>query len=749
MAKEWNNEKNGDTKPSDVLPGSHKKVWWRCENNHEWEAIIRDRIIGKNCPYCSNTKVLSGFNDLATVHPEIAREWNYEKNGNLVPVQVKYSANIKVWWRCAQGHEWQAYVFNRSKGHGCPFCCNFSAMAGYNDLATTNPKLASEWDYSKNGDLLPTNVTAGSKKRVWWKCSNGHEWKAEIKSRNAGNNCPYCSNKKVLSGFNDLFTYCKANQREDLINEFDNEKNEFSMKDILTFSKKNIWWRCSNGHSFQCDSYRRIKNGTGCGICSHNLLLKNDNDLLTTHPEIAKEWDYSKNTEKPDEVMAGSNIKKYWFICPKGHSYKATPLQRKKGGNCPVCAMERHMSFPEKAIYFYIKKAFTDAQENYRSSFLGRMEIDIYVPKLALGIEYDGVAWHRDQMRDKKKDDLCSKHGITLVRIRETGCNDYESNSIKKYVSPYDMQALNEAVLFLFNYLNQKFHIDLKADVDIDRDRMSILGQINHSEKNNSVANYCPEILKFWDCEKNGKITPEQIPHASMKKFSFKCEAGHEWEAVISNFTSSPWCPYCSGRKVLPGFNDLFTTNPELRPYWSKNNTTDPAKIKSGCNLKALWYCPQCGGEYSMKVVEKVKTPGCPYCSGHRVLKGFNDLASLVPQVTLDWDYDKNELTPDEVTKGSSKRVWWKCHVCNYEWETAVYYRGVLNRECPACKKAKSVNPNSKPVIQYSLDGAIICEYNCVIDASRKTGIKSIYKACRKEVETAGGFVWKYKDKQL
>lgn len=699
LAKEWDCNKNGDLKPSDVLPGSHKEVWWKCANDHEWKSTIRDRIKGKNCPYCSNIKVLSGFNDLATVHPEIAQEWHYEKNGDLKPNQVKYSANIKVWWRCAQGHEWQAYVFNRSKGHGCPYCCNFSALAGYNDLATTNSELASEWNFAKNGKLKPTDVTAGSKKKVWWICANGHEWIADIKSRNSGGNCPYCSNNRVLAGYNDLYTYCLTNHRKDLIEEFDNDNNECSMREILASSKKSIWWKCSKGHSFQCDPYRRIKNGTGCGICSHNILKKNENDLLTTHPEIAKEWDYEKNTEKPDEVMAGSNIKKYWFICPKGHSYEATPLDRKRGNNCPICAIEKHTSFPEKAIFFYIRKHFSDAQENYRSSFLGRMEIDIFLHEHAIGIEYDGVAWHKDQKRDKKKDDLCSQYGITLLRIRETGCIDYESDSVKKYIPPYDMRALNEVILFLFDYLNQTLHMDIKADVDVARDRISILGQIELSEKNNSVASYCPEILRFWDYNKNGKITPEQIPHSSMKKVFFRCQEGHEWEAVISNFTSSPWCPYCSGRKALPGFNDLFTTNPELIPYWSKNNTIDPTRIKSGCNSKALWYCPRCGGEYDMKVVNKVKTPGCPYCSGHRVLKGYNDLATTVPELIEDWDYNKNSIMPDEVTKGSNKKVWWKCHICNYEWQTIVYNRGVLKRQCPVCRKTKSMNSNSEPVL--------------------------------------------------
>jgi len=580
VAEEWNYDKNGDLQPLDVLPGSHKKVWWKCQEGHEWEAIIRDRVEGKPCPYCSNYKVLSGFNDLATVNPEVAAEWNYEKNGDLTPDQVKYSANIKVWWKCVNGHEWEAYVFNRSKGHGCPYCCNFSALAGYNDLATTNPELVKEWDYEKNGDLKPSDVLAGSHKKVWWKCAVGHEWVAEIKSRNSGEKCPYCSNKKVLVGYNDLYTFCINNNREDLINEFDVEKNGFSLRKIMLGSKREVWWRCDKGHSYHASVYRRLKVGSGCGICSHNILMKNENDLLTTNPEIAQEWDYDKNDCNPDEVMAGSNIKKYWFICPKGHSYQATPLSRKKGSNCPVCAMEKHTSFPEKAIFFYVKQYFEKAIENYRSSFLGRKELDIFIPDLKVAIEYDGVAWHKDTERDLKKDIACQKHEILLIRIRENGCIEYDSDSIKRYIPPYDMLELKKAILFIFDFLNQKFQLNIEADIDVDRDRIGILDKITLSEKENSIASYCPEIVQYWDYEKNGKITPQQISHASYKKVHLKCKIGHEWEVVASNFPSHPWCPYCSGRRALSGFNDLFTTNPELIPLWSKSNTMNPTKIK-------------------------------------------------------------------------------------------------------------------------------------------------------------------------
>lgn len=746
LSEEWDYSRNNEKKPSDFLPGSHKSVWWVCSKQHAFAMGIRDRVNGKPCPYCSNYKVLAGFNDLVTMCPDVAKEWNYEKNGDLDPTQVKYSANLKVWWKCREGHEWEAFVFNRSKGHGCPYCCNFTSLSGYNDLSTTHSDLVREWNYERNKGMEPSSFLAGSHKKVWWKCSKGHEWKAEIKSRSSGQKCPYCSNKKVLSGYNDLYTYCINNCRDDLINEFDAEKNDFKLSDVTYGSDKLIWWKCPKGHSYQATGHRRIRTGSGCGVCSHNILMKGVNDLLTTHPEIAKEWDYSKNAETPDEVMAGSNIKKYWFTCSKGHSYKTALLNRMHGTDCPICSMEKHTSFPEKAVFYYINKFVENAKENYRNPILGRKEIDIFIPRFCVGIEYDGAAWHKDYQRDLEKDNVCAENGIKIIRLRENGCVDYNSDSIKIYIPPYNMEELNKAIKSIFEYLNASFHVDIDSDIDVDRDRIKILERINLSEKENSIASVCPEILKYWDYDKNGKITPEQITHASMKKIHLKCGIGHEWESVVSNFASRPRCPYCSGRKVWPGFNDLFTTNPELIPFWSKNNTIDPTMIKNGCNSKALWVCPNCGGEYDMKVSDKVKTPGCPYCSGHRVLKSFNDLATFFPSIANEWDRDKNlPLTPELVTKGSNKKVWWKCSVCQYEWEMRVYDRSILNRGCPLCKRS-TYNPNAKAVIQLTLDGVKVAEYSSIAEATRQTGVRNIYKACRNPQKLVGGYFWKYKD---
>lgn len=311
--------------------------------------------------------------------PKLVKEWNYEKNNGLLPEEVSCGSSKKVWWICSKGHEWDAVVYSRFNGSGCPFCSNQKVLAGYNDFASQRPDLLLEWDYEKN-TIKPSKISKGSSKKVWWrckKCTNSYE--TSVANKCLGRGCPYCSGKKVKIGYNDFETWCKNNNRQDLILEFDTTKNNFSMNEITIGSGKNVWWLCSNGHSYQTSLSHRIKMGTGCGICSHKVFRKNENDLLTTHPEIAEEWDYEKNKVSPNEVMAGSNNAKYWFICSKGHSYDATLLNRKKGRGCPTCSIERHTSFPEKTIFYYMKKYFLNVEESYHSSVLGTKEIDIFL----------------------------------------------------------------------------------------------------------------------------------------------------------------------------------------------------------------------------------------------------------------------------------------------------------------------------------------------------------------------------------
>ena len=197
IAKEWHPTKNGDLTPYDVSKGSHKKVWWKCDkgDDHVWEAMVSSRNAGSKCPVCFGQKIVKS-NCLATTHPNIAKEWHPTKNGDLTPNDVSKGSNKKVWWKCKKGddHEWRSTIADKSI-KSCPICSNKKIVKS-NCLATTHPNIAKEWHPTKNGDLTPYDVVAGSSKKVWWNCEKGedHEWKSQISNVTRDlSNCPFCT----------------------------------------------------------------------------------------------------------------------------------------------------------------------------------------------------------------------------------------------------------------------------------------------------------------------------------------------------------------------------------------------------------------------------------------------------------------------------------------------------------------------------------------------------------------------------
>ncbi len=177
LVKEWSSKNK--LKPTEVHWSSHKKAIWRDKYGHEWEAVIKNRVYGSGCPYCSHNKILEGFNDLASVCPDVAEEWS-DRNLPLTPNMVTAFSNKKVWWKCKLGHEWNALISTRSYGSKCPYCNGIELLKGFNDLATTQPELSKEWS-ARNHPLSPDQINDKSRLNVWWKCHTcGYEWKAVV-----------------------------------------------------------------------------------------------------------------------------------------------------------------------------------------------------------------------------------------------------------------------------------------------------------------------------------------------------------------------------------------------------------------------------------------------------------------------------------------------------------------------------------------------------------------------------------------
>lgn len=205
LLDQWDKQKNGTLTPQDVTQGSHKKIWWICEKGHEWEARIDSRTTERKhgCPICSGRQVLPGYNDLASQRPDIAARWHPTKNGELGPQKIAPRSRSRVWWICEKGHEYQAIVSTQgreARKTGCPYCDGKKILIGYNDLATTQPKIAAQWYQELNGLLTPQMVTAGSNKKAWWICEEGHVWEAVINNRTSKlkQGCPICAGRHKI-----------------------------------------------------------------------------------------------------------------------------------------------------------------------------------------------------------------------------------------------------------------------------------------------------------------------------------------------------------------------------------------------------------------------------------------------------------------------------------------------------------------------------------------------------------------------
>lgn len=269
-------------------------------------------------------------NSFAAQHPELICEWS-EKNLPLTPDRISYGSNKRVWWRAACGHEWQTSVKSRSAGERCPICSGARVVEGINDLATLKPELSCEW--AKKNELKPTQVSLGSRKKVIWRCKQGHEWEATIKSRTTnGTGCPYCSHNKVLAGFNDL-----ASQYPEVAADWSERNYPLKPTMVTAFANRKVWWRCGKGHEWNTLISTR-SGGSQCPYCSGLVLLKGFNDFSTMNPALAEEWSERNLPLTPDMVNEKSRKNVWWKCKHCGYEWKSLVKSRVKGAACPVCA---------------------------------------------------------------------------------------------------------------------------------------------------------------------------------------------------------------------------------------------------------------------------------------------------------------------------------------------------------------------------------------------------------------------------
>jgi len=197
--------------------------------------------------------------------PDLMNEFVNSETQNIDDTYTSLNATYQ--WKCSCGHIWTASLKKRLAGRKCQVCAGRMVIKGVNDLATKFPYLLEEWDYEKNTDISPEKISAGNGKKVWWRCKNGHSWQDTINHRTDGRGCPYCGNKKVITGVNDF-----ATTHPQLLKEWDYENNTAKPTEIVAGSSKKVKWICSNcGHRFETSLVNRTRFHTRCPKCKNRI----------------------------------------------------------------------------------------------------------------------------------------------------------------------------------------------------------------------------------------------------------------------------------------------------------------------------------------------------------------------------------------------------------------------------------------------------------------------------------------------
>lgn len=629
---EWDYNKNTPLglDPKSLMGGSSKTAWWLCDKGHSYDMCIKQKIRRNfGCPICSGKRVCAGENDLATTHPHLLEEWDYEKTTDVTPQQVKAGSNTSVWWKCSKGHSWQTGVELRAlRNYGCPYCVGKRAIIGETDLATTHPHLLTEWDYEKNNEigLDPTQLTYGSTKKAWWVCKEGHSWQALISNRARQNRqCPYCTRQKTIVGVNDL-----ATTHPELAKEWDFEKNtDVTMQDVFAGSHKEVWWKCVTcGHSYlgRVD-YRTVSTvGQYCPLCNNRVMIPGKNDLATKCPELLEEWMYDKNAElglDPTKILYGDRTPAWWKCKTCGGEWKTEIRARGYvGAGCPYCNDGRCLPgvsdlatvHPDLLKEFdYEKNAFSPTQIASKSDI-----------KVWWKCSYCGKSW--------------STSAVSRAYGLHTGCpqcnmnmkSSFPERAVYYYVHKYFDDAIHSYSI------EQRRELDVfvpSLNIAIEYDGEAWHGKAQQVQNRNQVDEWKNEY-----CLQQGiKLIRIREP---------KCYP-----------LTTPCVMYTVSNRDRTELSVVISKM--LCEHFNIPNA-DVNVLRDEPNIVAL---------SSNLLYEK-------------------SLYNQYPEIAKRWHPSKNgELTAEMVTAHSNAKVWWQCDVCKNEYQSSVYQQVTVQNPCPFCYK--------------------------------------------------------------
>ena len=615
---------------------------------------------------------------LADVVPDIEKYWDYEKNHGTVPSDYARSSSEKVWTFCPVCGEsvqrnarftWSFDENGVGKINNCRTCGKRNTEIGKksNLLTELCPDIRNYWNYDKN-EHDPEYYTISSGKRIYMFCPGcGKELNRPVcdaVSRCSDGTyrvtgCLACIKKvrkeTLKRGETSILKCCP-----DIMLFWDTEKNNIGPEELTIRSREKIYTKCpecgKTGYRTAFNTFIKKDDGTWsvtkCQHCAAKLAnarkaMRQNGSLIKECPEIGEWWDASKNTIALESLTRGSHSKVYL--------------------TCPACHHEQHRDIHSFVAKHRDGSLLPVACPECGYSSKGNPDNNLLevCPEMADWWNYD-----------KNKPFLPEQFTAGSQFMAYLTCPEC---GMELYTGIHSLLETDEngKVTIRHNGRCRKF----KA----------------HKSDNNLVKCY-PQVVEWWDYEKNNPHKPEDYTLYSPQSAYFKCpDCGlviyrriiDVFWTTLDGIPSLFRCSYCNNTKVFVGYNDLQTLCPELAKEWSEKNERSPQTVRRDTAVRALWKCPICNGEYYHAIGERrVGDDACPYCNDRRVLTGYNDLLAKNPELAEEWS-ENNESGPDEVRYNSRNTALWKCPTCHGEYSYIIGDRKTGDDACPYCSDRK------------------------------------------------------------
>lgn len=746
-------------------------TWWRCEKGHSYHRSVRSHIVWRGvCPVCSRHVFVAGVNDLLTAYPRIADIWDYDRNGRG-PEEV-YDSNPNYHaFICNKGHHYSAKIQQvADNDFSCLICDNIKFDGSINSLAVLKPELAKEW--SPNNARGVDTVRPTYRMSALWICPNCKgEYRAAIADRDIGDElCPFCADKKILVGLNDLRT-----THPDLVSEW-SSNNVKGPEQYWKKSQEYVKWVCHVCHGeYSAIIKNREFNDNACPYCNRSKLLTGFNDLLTTNKQLASEWS-PDNERTPDTVCHTYWLTVKW-ICPDcGGEYFAPIKDREVGDDaCPYC--NSNIVLPGNndllTVYPALAAEWSPSNERNPDSVCRDFKEKVRWICPDCGGEYSAKIAEREV-----GDEACPycNRGNLLAGLNDLATTD--PGLAKEWSRNNDKPASSVRRNYVYRalWICTDCGNDYRASV-CDREIDDKLCPYCYGSRvltgYNDLATVNPLLAEEWS--PNNDRTSDKVRIDRISDGLWVCPTCHgEYSArIVDREVGDEACPYCANKATLVGYNDLSTVDPTLAEEWSPNNVRAIDEVRINQKFYVLWICPTCHGEYSARIDDREVGDGaCPYCANKATLAGYNDLATADPALAKEWSQN-NDKPVSSVRRNSVYRVLWVCPDCGGEYSAIIANREVGDEACPYCaNKATLAGYNDLATVDpalaeewssnndratgevrrnQNLYGLWICpichgEYSAKI-ANREVGDKECpYCANKKALPGFNSFMIKHKD---